>query len=117
MNPEEFQKEISSFLVKLNLPQMEMNSIEQQLKERDKEEKDRYYPFFADCRNDHPIQSKMVDVSRLFSNRRNKSNGFHRKKDLIQTSQTGIENSQTVFKHFSLICSYQNREKWNVLRR
>ena len=69
-----------------------MNSIEQQLKERDKEEKDRYYPFFADCRNDHPIQSKMVDVSRLFSNRRNKSNGFHRKKDLIQTSQTELTN-------------------------
>jgi hypothetical protein len=55
-----------------------MNSLVKQLEERDKEEKDKYSQFFADCMNEHKTQIQMVNVSKLSSNRRNKSISFQR---------------------------------------
>ena len=55
-----------------------MNSLVKQLEERDKEEKDKYSQFFADCTNEHNTQVQMVSVSRLFSNKRSKSINYQR---------------------------------------
>jgi len=41
-----------------------MNSLVKQLEERDKEEKDKYSQFFADCMNEHKTQIQMVNVSK-----------------------------------------------------
>jgi hypothetical protein len=41
-----------------------MNSLVKQLEERDKEEKDKYSQFFADCMNGHKTQIQMVNVSK-----------------------------------------------------